>query len=66
MEVIMHYVKHVMSRYGVCCTIFDGYSSEIPWFQRSVDTTSSHIQIDEEVQVSINQELFLSNDKNKA
>ena len=58
------------SKYGICCIIFDGYSAgpsikDHEYERRKMGKSSADIKIEEKLLISVSQELFLSNKKNK-
>ncbi len=68
-EIADQYVRYVDARYGKCSIVFDGYgqapSIKDHEHQRRVVRTCADIHLTDVTQVHSNQEVFLSNEKNK-
>lgn len=68
-DIAYQYIRYVDARYGKCVIVFDGYGQEPSIkdheHQRRVVKTCADIHLTECTQVHNNQEVFLSNEKNK-
>ncbi len=69
-EITKHYVNYVRTKYGSCCIVFDGYdqgpSIKDHEHVRRVHKACADIQLAESTRASVDQQIFLSNMKNKS
>ncbi len=69
-EITKHYVNYVRTKYGSCCIVFDGYdqgpSIKDHEHVRRVHKACADIQLAESMRASVDQQIFLSNMKNKS
>ena len=69
-EIAKQYVSYVHSNYGNCCIVFYGYgqgpSIKDHEHQRRVGKACADIQISESMEAHVNQQTFLSNERNKS
>ena len=66
----MQYLRYVKSKCGICCITFDGYSGgpsikDHEHERRKTVKSSADIKIEEKLLISVSQELFLFNKKNR-
>ena len=63
-------MSYVRSNYGNCCIVFDGYgqgpSIKDHEHQRRVGKACADIQVSESMEAHVNQQTFLSNERNKS
>jgi ribose 5-phosphate isomerase RpiB len=69
-DIAVQYVNYVRTRYRDCCIVFDGYGQgptiKDHEHQRRIGKTCADIQLSENIKAHIDQQTFLSNEKNKS